>query len=276
MLNEEQINEVVTWMRRNQCIYEPMVIEMGRESREDISERQRQMANALTENLTDEHHINLRKQIYNRRAQLEAMSQPLYIQAALTFELLARVIRDLPAYWMQRQPNEILNFRWMMDGKAVQGITPAEEWWDMMKGGFLQSKLAKMPMIAIEGCDTTAFYKKFRMPMPEYLRGTLLPNIDEGFDLKLLLEEHFTFSAAPEYGLELVDILTNATRRALKGNLGKHGWQQIPELMISRRGGSLALTSLSKAADVSNLPYSNIIVKDFGRGGRHMIARGLP
>ena len=274
-LNEEQVNEVVTWVRRNQCVYEPIVIEMGRESQADIAERQLQMAAALTENLTDGHHTTLKAQLNKLSAQLEAMAQPLFVQAALTFELLARIIHEQPAYWMQRQPKEILNFHWMMDGKAIQGVTPAEEWWDITKAGFLQSKLARKPMMAIEGYDLTAFDKKFEMRMPQYLKDTLFPDRETGFDLKLLLEEHFTFSAAPEYGLELVDIVTNATRRALKGNLGKRGWHQIPELMISRHGQCLSLTSLSKAADASNLPYRDVISTGFGLGGRYMVTAKL-
>lgn len=269
-LNEQQVAEVVTWLRRNQCIFEPMVIEMGRESASDIAERQLNTASALTDNLTDDHQPALKKRLNELKAQLEAMAMPLYVQAAVTFELLARIIREQPAYWIQRQPKEVLNYHWMVDGKAVQGITAAEEWWDITKAGFLQSKLARAPMIAIEGYDLSAFEAKFKMPMPAYLRETLFPGREEGFDLKLLLEEHFSFSAAADYGLELADILTNATRRALKGNLGAKGWRTIPDLLISRRGQSLTMVSLSKNASAANLPYGDVVMKSFRRGGRNM------
>jgi hypothetical protein len=104
------------------------------------------------ETLTDEHHPSVVKRLTELEAQLKSMSQPLYIQAALTLELLATLIREQPAYWMQRQPKELLNYYWMVDGKAVQGITPAEEWWELTKGGYLQSKLAASPMMAITFC----------------------------------------------------------------------------------------------------------------------------
>lgn len=269
-LNEQQIDEVVTWLRRNQCIFEPMVIEMGRESVVDIAARQNMTANALTDSLTDQHHPNVIRRAHELKSQLETMPLPLYVQAAVTFELLARIIREQPAYWMQRQPKEILNYYWMVDGKSIQGITTAEEWWDVTKAGFLQSKLAYSPMIVIEGYDLSAFENKFKMKMPEYLRDSLFPNHEEGYDLKRILEENFIFSSAPEYGLELVDIVTNATRRALKGHLEEKGFRQIPQLMVSRREHSLTMVSLSKTADAEILPYRDIVLKAFRRGGRMM------
>jgi hypothetical protein len=42
------------------------------------------------------------------------------------------------------------------------------------------------------------------------------------------------FSPATSYGLEIVDVLTNAVRRALKGRLGQEGWGGISRLMIHR------------------------------------------
>jgi hypothetical protein len=272
LLKEHHVDEVVTWLRRNQCIFEAMVIEMGRESRADIAERKLKTGSALTDNLTDAHNADLKTRVFELRAQVEAMSEPLYIQASVTFELLARIIHEQPSYWIQRQPKELLNYRWMVDGKAVQGVTPAEKWWDTTKGAFLQSMLGREPMMMIEGYDLTRFEAKFRMPMPQYLRESLFPDREYGYDLKLLLDEHFSFSAAPEYGLELVDVLTNATRRALKGHLGASGWRQIPQLMIARHESSLTMISLSKAASAADIPYRDVVTEAFRRGGRNMVA----
>ena len=46
--------------------------------------------------------------------------------------------------------------------------------------------------------------------------------------------ESFRFSSEPEPGLELVDIVTNALRRGLIGNLGEPGWLPLRGLMIHR------------------------------------------
>ncbi|AMU87601.1 hypothetical protein ATM17_00885 [Sphingopyxis macrogoltabida] len=109
------------------------------------------------------------------KSRLEAMALPLYVQAALMNVLLARIIRELPAYWIQRQPKEILNFHWVVDGKGVDSETSSENWWSTTKAGFLQSALAREPVIMLDWLDYTAFDNKYLMPMPDYLKETILP-----------------------------------------------------------------------------------------------------
>jgi hypothetical protein len=48
------------------------------------------------------------------------------------------------------------------------------------------------------------------------------------------MTENFRFSWLPEPGLELVDILTNAVRRGMMGNLKYESWKDIRSLMIHR------------------------------------------
>ena len=79
--------------------------------------------------------------------------------------------------------------------------------------------------------------QRFKAAIPEHLRPHLKnPAARSGLDAKKIMTENFRFSSDPEPGpgLEMVDILTNATRRALVGNLGKEGWANIPRLMIHR------------------------------------------
>lgn len=242
---------------------------MGRESATDIAEHQLKTAEALTANLTDKHHPDLIAGVKRLKSRLEAMALPLYVQAALMNVLLARIIRELPAYWIQRQPKEILNFHWVVDGKGVDSETKSENWWSTTKAGFLQSALAREPVIMLDWLDYNEFNKKYLIPMPEYLKETILPH-EHGYNLKLLLEEDFRFNSGVDYGLELADIVTNATRRALKGNLSSEGWRQIPALMIAREQ-TLHFCSLSTAVNSSHLPYRDVVMKAFRRGGRDML-----
>jgi hypothetical protein len=57
---------------------------------------------------------------------------------------------------------------------------------------------------------------------------------EEGTDTGLLLGD-LRFSSAVEPGLELVDIIVNATRRALVGALGEAGWCGIPAVNDSSK-----------------------------------------
>ncbi len=269
LLKEADIARVVNVLKRNLCIFEAVVIEMRFETPEEVEEHRANAAEGLTKNLTKEHQPSLVKQIYKLRTELETMSSPLYIQYAIISELLVRVVREVPAYWAQRRMSELLNFHWMVDGKGDSQITKSEDWWSTMKLGLLQSKLAREPMLALDWLDYSQFDEKFRRPMPAYLKESILPHVD-GLDLRLLLDESFSFSSGADFGLELVDIVTNATRRALKGNLAESGWAGIPTLMIDRKQ-YLHLRNLRKSANTENVPYAELITGSFNRGGRNML-----
>jgi hypothetical protein len=272
LLNEQQVDAVVGWLLKNGCIFEAVAIEMGLETGAGVQAHREEGAHRLTENLTEKHHPNMVKHVRDLRRRAEEMAVPLYVQSILTVHLLGNILTEIPVYWAQRRLKEILTFHWVIDGKGVIETTNAEDWWACTMLGFLQSRLAREPMIALEGIDYTEFHQKFMMEVPQYLRETLLPDAKEAFDLKLLMQESFRFSSDAEPGLELVDIVTNATRRALKGNLAREGWGRIPSLMISRREPSLRMRSLTPGVNSAKVPYGSLATGAFARGGRHMVA----
>jgi hypothetical protein len=69
--------------------------------------------------------------------------------------------------------------------------------------------------------------------VPEFHQNVLRPKPDGPKPMHLgpVLSESLRFSTDPEPGRELVDILTNATRRALRGNRQPEGWREIPKLL---------------------------------------------
>src|SRR5260370_19646762 len=80
----------------------------------------------------------------------------------------------------------------------------------------------------------------------------------QGIDLSLLLKD-LRFSAATETGLELVDILVTATRRAMVGNLQFSGWQSIRHLMVQRREPYIKLIVLGETNVSGNAPYGDVV-----------------
>lgn len=104
----------------------------------------------------------------------------------------------------------------------------------------------------LEGADYS-FYDRFR-------GGD--SNI-EGTNTKLLLA-NVRFSAAAEPGLELADIIVNATRRALAGSLGEAGWRGIPQLMIHRPEPYIEFLIVGRQEDTSHRSaYSGIVNRFF-------------
>lgn len=270
LLVEHQVEKVVDLLRKNNCLYVAIVIDMGFETPDVIRNHRENAARGLTANLTDEHHPELVQSVWQLRAELEAMPDPLYVQYTLMTQLLADVVQEIPAYWSQRRMKEILTFHWVVDGKGTDKVTKSEEWWQTTKTAHLQSKLAREPVCFPDWIDFSEFDKKFRMKMPDYLKNTILP-YEDGFDLNLLFNESFRFSSSNDYGLELADIVVNATRRALKGNLGEEGWGQIPRLMIHRRDPYLKFRTLNQDGVFEKLPYADLIKTNFATGGRNML-----
>jgi hypothetical protein len=71
----------------------------------------------------------------------------------------------------------------------------------------------------------------------------------------------------------LVDIVTNATRRAIIGNLRPEGWRNIRRLMIHKKDQYIQLANLTDGNPYQDVavPYATVI-RQFGSGGRSMIA----
>jgi hypothetical protein len=98
-------------------------------------------------------------------------------------------------------------------------------------------------------------------------------NGEEGTDLKLLLKD-IRFSTKSEAGLEFVDILTNAVRRTLVGNLQKQGWQNIHRLMVHRNETYISFVLFGEEKDiVRRAPYAKQVYEGFSSGGRLMLTR---
>lgn len=271
-LREDQVAAVCDLLRKNSCIFEIVALDMGIEDVAKIEAHRAGQAEGLTKHLDERYYQSLIDQVWALRRTLEIMPLQLYIQTAVMSELLAKVLIHAPLYYVQRNPAEILNYRWVVDGKEVNKLTLAEDWWSKTMMATLQSKSRASPMLMLEGADYSAFRQKFEKPMPSYL-------VEFGFkdepsiDIKKIMTESFRFSSDAEPGLELVDIVTNATRRALQGSLGRDGWSGIPRLMIHQRGQYINLISLS-GADADLLPkplYADVIVNGFARTGRPMI-----
>lgn len=195
--------------------------------------------------------------------QISATSLPLYIQAISTFELLHSIINHVPLYFAQRQPQELATFTWIVDGKEPKKKTNWEMWWSWYARGALSNMSKRRPAPRLEGADYS-FYDRFT--------GKIDGGPEEGTDTSLLLAD-LRFSSAVEPGLELVDIVVNATRRALVGALGEPGWRSIPRLMVDRKEPYIKFICLREGADVIRHPlYGQIVRQFFSSGGRLMLA----
>ncbi len=274
MLNEEQVAEVIQLLRRFEGLFEATVIDLGLHTQEIVARHQIRQAEGMTSTLTEVHNSQLRESIWNARRQLEALSTPLYLQTMLTFELVRDVLEIAPNYYAQRRPRELAAFRWVIDAKGRQDTpTPWEQWWSKTILPWMQTAMLRDPPGFCSSFNFRHFSRFFAEPNEFFLSLQPEGRLDERaavVNINMLMKEHFRFSCAAEPGLELADIITTATRRAIVGNIGREGWRHLPSLIVNRKGENLhvlALTGADKPA--KRLPYNDVI-KDFRNSPRKM------
>lgn len=270
LLSEEQVGQVVSLVKDKGAFFEVVTTDMSLNTEEVVATHQRGQAHGITANLTEEHHPTVIAASRGLREELEAMAPQLYVQSVLTFELISNVLRYATLYYAQRMPRELEFFRWVIDAKDVLQVTPWEKWWSFVVMPILQSKFLEEPMWHLsEGADYSHFDKKFSTELDEYHKS-LKPDrdTDKGTDLKRIMTESFRFSSQAEPGLELVDILTNAIRRGMMGNLEHSGWKDIPSLMLHRKHHYIHLLTLGMENNAASrvFPYAAML-QHFRNGG---------
>jgi hypothetical protein len=195
------------------------------------------------------------------------MAPQLYTQAVVTFATVRTVIQHSTMFYAQRHPKELGAFYWVIDGKERDGITDWEEWWSVVVAMHLQWQSFSDPVASLEGANYSHF-ARFRRKVSEGLKP-YFKGEEYGEDGGMIVKENFRCSSRPEPGLEIVDILTNAVRRALAGRLTKTGWQDIRGLMVHRREPYIQLVALRDAAVPSS--YEGV-VHHFAERGRLMLS----
>ena len=203
------------------------------------------------------------------------MKPPLLIQTVLNYEVLKKTFEHATNYWCQRRPEELGSFTWVVDGKEpLAEKTLWEAWWSNMIMPVLQAKSLVQPSPRVEdpGFDYSHLERAFSMPHPEYLIDRLRPEELErpAINIGKIFGDSVRFSSDPEPGLELVDILTNAVRRALVGHLEPDGWRPVRTLMIHRKEHYISMYRLNQNPDLPRLPYRDVLV-EFKRGGKPMV-----
>ena len=272
-LSEASVATVLDLLRRGGALLEVVVIEMGMHSPERLKAHQADLAVKLTKNLTPEHHENAHKWVGTLRDELEAMKLPGFVQSTMNFELLRSVFENASNYYAQRVPKEVGQYVWVVDGKEpLVDATPWEKWWTTVMLPYLQGQSLSRPGLFLAEADWT-HYARFELEaIPEYLVPHVKPDgrNKKGSDIRKVFED-IRFSSDPEPGLELADIVTNALRRALVGNLGREGWIGIRDLMIARKEQSINMVSLNGFEPPPPLPYYDVL-KEFKGHGRPFFA----
>lgn len=277
-LNEAQVAAVVELLRRNGAIFCASMIDLAAHTQEDIAGHRQRRSASLAANLTDGHTQELRDSVAALQDRMAGFSDQLYVQGAVIIDLLYRVMQDMIVYHCQRFPKELAKFHWVVDAKDSTIVTDWEDWWSETLVIWLQAMSLERPGAMLPGGDYRHFRRFIFDELPAYLRDVAPPadrTHGAGVDLQLMYRESFRFSSEPEPGLELVDIVTNALRRGLVGNLAEAGWLPLRGLMIHRSDVYVSPVSIFSDDNRSLALSLRRVMNRFREGGRIMATRSL-
>lgn len=266
LLNEKQVDKVVTLLMRNEALFEITALDLGLHQENAVRDYKQKLGEQMLGKVAD-FREDLRPEI--RAASEYILQAPLnlFLQALTTFTVLHRVISRATTFFAQRKPYELGSYSWTVDGKERAKVTRWEEWWAHYAQGALASMSKRRPawMLPETFNADYSFYEKFNSVNEKGEAGT---------SLKLLLSD-ITFSAQTQPGLELVDILTNGVRRSLTGNLQQEGWQNMHRLMIHENGEPyISFVLFSEGEDIIHAaPYTNVVNEGFSKDGRLMLTK---
>lgn len=260
LLNEPQVAALVRMLVDTPVIFDVSVIDMGMQTVEAVVAHRDRQCVKLSESLGPEHKPELVAQIEIMKNRLAATSPQLYVQSRMIFNLIWKSLQHSTLLYSQRLPSEIGSASWMFDAKGRDKLTDWEDWWRSMMAPILQSIGRRVPLIALTEGDYSFFDRSFQVETSPWFRDKFETDETHGTSLGLVFSD-FEFESGINFGLEMVDVLTNAVRRALSGRFDESGWGEISKLIPRMRDKHrVQLCSFVQPND-SDLPYGAVIRK---------------
>lgn len=234
-LGETRISQVIQFLMEYRLIVDFCCTDMSHYSDEHISKFKYVQAHNMIRNLTEAHQPSMVAECNRLKAEIEKLPNQLFVQMFLTLDLLARVLQKGTLYFVQRIPEELSSFNWVVDAKGSSDkATAYEKLWTTLMMPILQDNYS---MDALEGADYSHYarFDRDEKELTDFQRSRLAhrgPNIKVS-DLDKIMNESFAFSSSQDSdGVQLVDILASAFTRAMNGNLKPKGWRSLGRLTV--------------------------------------------
>ena len=255
LLDEPHIAQVVSLLQRNDVLVEINAIDSGLQSEADLLTVKDGMTKVIFGWATPGHPLT--KELLQIAEAYKTTSLQLFIQAFMMQSLIYRVIQHSISYYARRIPKELAGFHWVIDAKD-KNITDFEQAWSTVIFPSVAYQSAEKPFDLLVGGDYS-YLERFESTNEAVLTRAKAKSSspdDVGvLRLKELLGRSFKFaSSETQLGLQLVDVIANAVRRALDGNLQPEGWKGIGALMVQRPLQSIPFLLLEDKPGVQGRP----------------------
>jgi hypothetical protein len=270
LLDEAQVAALVGMLVQTPVLYDVIAIDLGMQTNDAIIRHRDGQALKLSQSVGPEHKETLIAEIKSLRDRLLATSPQLYVQTVLMFELVWKSLQHSTLLYSQRLPTELGAIKWIFDAKDRTKRTDWEDWWKTVIAPMLQSKGLRDPLISLIGGDYSHFERSFQIETSQWFRSAT--GIDEKYGASLgRVFKNVSFESNVDYGLEMVDVLTNAIRRALNGRLEETGWRDISKLIPKlKKQQRVQLVSFKEEPIGYDMPYASVIRK-LDRFYRHLL-----
>ena len=298
--NEIEIARVVQLLQGFDVLFEVTAMDLGRSDLASVEKHRAsllrqyddgiaQLRTRLGNGTGDRQDQSDLRNLTGLRQNLASLDRQLHVQSFITLHLIDRILELAPVYYSQRRSAELSNFAWVVDAHGANKTLSWETWWSELILPQLQLESLRRPGIRAPFGDYSQMVEfeldlrdlgRTRLERQAAYWGTsvdlMLEMAAPMHNLSLLLRD-IRFSPTREFGLELVDILCNAVRRALRGALQLPGWIDIPRLMLNRPHQYIYLMGFGlqgrgPAVPLFDTPYS-FVAQHFCRGGKPIMTR---
>ena len=271
-LEEIQISTVIKFLNDFDVIFETFAIDMGLELEEEVRSHRDEQAEKVMENITPQHLPELVESLKEAQSRIRNLPSQLYIESALLTSLIWKVLQDMTLYYAQRLPECLGSFQWRIDAKD-KTLTEYEGLWRDTIRPVLVGISQKTPNVMLRGAD----YRWFL----EFCAEPTTSNVSCHFDVGKVLKDLAFEQSTSNLGLQLVDILCNAVRRAMNGRLGRLGWELLGCLCVQGQKDEsvVRMVRLSKhggrlSTHDAALPYVPVL-QTFRKTCKNMILQDL-
>ena len=151
-LTESQAAEVSSFLTTFDPLFLACAIDMSLHTDSDLTIFKSRQADRIRDSVTAQHHPNLVGQFREMADDLQSLSNQLFVQVFLTWDLCDLVLRYAKQYYVMRSPSELGEFRWRVDAKD-QTVTQAERLWSTLIFPLLFAQSLRDPYPEIAGAD---------------------------------------------------------------------------------------------------------------------------
>jgi len=245
-LDEHQTSQVIGMLVSNRVKFHACVTDTLLNTHEMLASRKVGQAELLLAGTSDQIHSNFIKEFSAIGKNLCEMSDQLFVQLNVMIQLINAHLHDVMIHYAKFSPKELGAFRWVVDQKNDRE-TKYEAVWKSLLPAFIHGQqfygAFDEKIVLLEGGNYD-YFDRFRRKLNKWPSHLPEPrpgirndtNIDVADIYPILRESFLLGDSSLHLGLQLADIVTNALRRAIVGNLQESGWCELGRLMFKWKG----------------------------------------